>query len=183
MPISPIKLPVLVLFAFFLVVPHLATATDLATCLKQVADEDLNQKVSFQGKMRDIIVEKQADLQPLANLQHDYQVALGQSRNGRLKYLVDNQIKRVSINELSQFRNFDWDEEDQRAFLNADKKNQAQQKIIWDLKKKNQNHPDWPKLREFMGKHLRGSKEFQDLMKTFTTTQTNTEGLLKNCGG
>ncbi len=181
MPKTRLKISIVAALAFFLMGTPFATASDLASCLKKVADEDLNQKISFQGQMRDIIVAKQADLKALATLQHDFQLALGQNRSNRLKYLVDQKIERISTNELSQFRNFDWTEEDQEGFLKADKKNQEQLSQIFELKRKNQNHPDWPKMREFMGKHLRGSKEFQDLMKSFAGTQTKTESLLKSC--
>ncbi|QPJ60409.1 MAG: hypothetical protein G3M70_00285 [Candidatus Nitronauta litoralis] len=181
MPVPHFKTSVVTAIALLLAFTPLANASDLATCLKKVADEDLNQKISFQGQMRDIIISKQADLNTLATLQHDFQVALGKNRSNRLKYLVDHNIDRISTNELSQFRNFDWTEEDQEGFLKADTYNQEQLSQIFELKRKNQNHPDWPKMREFMEKHLRGSKEFQDLMKTFAGTQANTESQLKSC--
>ncbi len=160
----------------------LANPVELIICLKQVADNDLANKVDFQNKMRDIIIKDRPDLEELATLQRDSQITRALRRNMQLHYLLAADPDRVVADKgLMQFRNFDWTEADQFNFLKYDNKNQELVDKVQQYDEKSESHPDWPKLREFFKDTLRSSMEYKNLATTFTTNQMDTKKMLEDC--
>ncbi len=49
------------------------------------------------------------------------------------------------------------------------------------LKEKNNNHPNWPKLREYVRSELSRGSHFKALMARFQTRQGDLEAVIAQC--
>lgn len=136
-----------------------------AACVTDAAQRELAGKEAFQRGMRDLIVAQKPELEALASLSMRLQVAYAQARAVKYTYLLKHDPARIQTDKgLVKFLNFDWSAADDAAF--AQESAEARQLLarIADLRKDNDGHPDWPKMREFMRAELSSDPAFRALM-------------------
>ena len=160
-----------------------AAAEDLGVCLGEIAEADLSAKSSHQNSLRDLIVARRPNFIALADINRDLQLLFAEMRFARLQHLISTASGRVdSTNGLTQFRNFDWTEEDRRELLGASPAYRAKVERLEILKSKNNGHPDWPALRAFVREELSKEADFKDLIATFQKHNATAETALADCG-
>ena len=110
------------------------------------------------------------------------QIAMAQARMAKLAYLLKHDSARVETGKgLAKFRNFDWSSVDDAALAGADPDAAARLARIVDLRKKNDGHPDWPKLREFMIAEVSPGPAFRALIARFSENDRAVRAGLEDC--
>ena len=176
-------------FAFFalvlmaqmsLVAP--ALAMDFVECASGIATKDFVAKKFFQTKLRDMVVGPRPDLKELANLNMELQIALAEARKTIIVYLVEHDPARLSTTGgLSRFSNFEWSDEDQEKFVQANEAHAQLEERVEKLRKANDSHPLWGKMRGFMNRELSKNPEFEKLMTQFMADQARVNDMLLKC--
>jgi hypothetical protein len=157
-------------------------AADFAECAQDIANKDFIAKQAFQTELRDMIVAPRQDFKELANLNMDLQIALAEARKTVIAYLLEHEPARLSTTGgLSKFSNFDWSEKDQEKFVQANKAHAQLAEKVEKLKKANNSHPDWGKMRGYMRGVLSKKPGFEKLMSNFFADQKKLGDLLGKC--
>ena len=157
-------------------------AADFAECAQDIANKDFIAKQAFQTELRDMIVGPRPDFKELADINMDLQIAYAEFRKAKLVYLLEHDPERIKITGgLSKFSNFDWSEKDQRKFVQANGAHALLAEKVEKLKKANNSHPDWGKMRGYMRGVLSKKPEFEKLMSNFFADQKMLGDLLGKC--
>lgn len=161
----------------------LAQAQDgaFAACVQELAKSDLAGKTTFQERVRDLIAVRKPEYQELADLHMEFQVALAQARAAQLGFLVKHDPGRIETESLAKFRNFDWSAADDAALAAQNPETGELAARIADLRRKNDGHRDWPKLREFMRAELFPAPAFRALMADITKNDRAVRKGLRDC--
>lgn len=170
---------------FFLVLSSLTPAigaTGFAACLRKAASKDLAAKVEFQRALRDFIVKDRSEFRSLADINMELQILLSQARRAKLDYLLKHDPHRINTSgRLVKFNNFDWLEEDSKKLRAESRSYRDLEHEISSLKLKNNNHPDWPKLRQYFRSHLSHSAGYKALIDRLKTRQKEVETTISRC--
>ena len=172
----------LALFLFLFPAPP-APAQDgaFASCIRALAEQDLAGKTAFQEAVRDLIAAQKPEFEPLASLHMAHQIALAQVRAAQLAYLLAHDPGRIDAGSLSKFRNFDWSAADDAAVAAQDPEAGRLLARVAELRKKNDGHPDWPRLREFVRDELSPGPAFRALIADLSVHDRAVRKGLKNC--
>ena len=98
-----------------------------------------------------------------------------------LAYLLTHDPGRIDTGSLSKFRNFDWSATDDAAFAAQDPEAWRLLARVAELRKKNDGHPVWPSLREFMRAELSPGPAFRALMADLSENDRAVRKGLKDC--
>ncbi len=159
-----------------------AAADEFISCLEDVAKADLAAKTAYQQGLRDLIVERRPDFSELADINRDIQVLFAEMRFARLDYLLANAPERLERAQgLSQFRNFDWTEEDVGKLTASTPAYQTQIARLEALKVQNQDHPDWPDMRAFVKGEMSEDGALVQLTATFVEHNAAMDAQLTDC--
>lgn len=159
-----------------------ARADDFVLCLGQVAKADLDAKIAYQRKLRDRIVERQPDFTELADINRDIQVLFAEMRFARLDYLLTRAPERLDgKNGISKFRNFDWTPEDLENLKAARPEYGGMMARLEVLKRKNQDHADWPEMRAFAKGEMREGGALAAMTADFIEHSAQLEQRLAGC--
>ncbi len=131
--------------------------------------------------MRDLIAAQKPEFEPLASLHSAHQIALAQVRAAQLAYLPAHDPERIDTWSLSKFRNFDWSAADDAAFAAQNPEAGRLLARVSELRKKNDGHPDWPRLRAFMRDELSPGPVFRALMAELAKNDRAVRKGLKDC--
>lgn len=157
-------------------------ADAFADCVREAAGNDLAAKSAFQRGMRDLIVAGRPQFKSVADVNMRLQVLLAERQNARLEYLLRHDVSRIETTKgLGRFGNFAWSDADTRKFVETSQSNRARERQIATLRRRNNEHPDWPKLRRYFRSELNGSPNFKDLMTRFRRRQREIETSLAGC--
>ena len=169
--------------AAFLSLAPLAQAQDsaFAPCVRELAERDLAGKMAFQQGLRDLIAARKPEFEELAELQMQLQFAYARARAAQLGFLAAQIPQRIDTSSLSKFRNFDWSTADDAALAAQDPGASELGARIAVLRRENDDHRDWPKLREFMRAELMPGPAFRALMADFANTDDAQRESLKDC--
>ena len=161
----------------------LAQAQDgaFATCVQELAKSDLAGKTTFQEGVRDLVAARKPEFEELADLHSEFQIVLAQARAVRLAFLVEHDPGRIETESLAKFRNFDWSAADDAAFAARHPEGGPLAARIADLRRKNDGHRDWPKLREFMRAELMPDPAFRALMADIAKNDRAVRKGLRDC--
>ncbi len=180
--IRPLGGAFLALTAFlFLGPPVLAQDGAFESCVRELAERDLAGKTAFQEAVRDLIAAQKPEFEPLASLHMAHQIALAQVRAAQLAYLLAHDPGRIDAGSLSKFRNFDWSAADDAAFAAQDPEAGRLLARVAESRKKNDGHPDWPRLRDFMRAELSPGPTFRALMADLSENDRAARKGLKDC--
>ena len=151
--------------------------------MQDVAHKYFLAQKTFQTEMRDLMVAAWSDLQDLANLNMNLQIAYGELRKAKVTYLLAHEPDRIVTSAgLSKFSNFDWSEEDQSSFVQASKAHTQLTQKVETLKKANNAHPDWEKMRaNYRQPEMANSPELKNLMVRFSAVVNKLGHLLGKC--
>lgn len=169
--------------AAFVSLAPLAPAQDgaFAACVQELAQRDLADRTAFQERLRDLVAAGTSEFEELADLNMRLQIALARARAGQAGFLAAQDPQRLDTTSLTKFRNFDWSAADDAAFAARNPESGELSARIADLRKKNDGHRDWPKLREFMRAELMPDPAFRALMADFAKKDGALRERLKNC--
>ena len=135
----------------------------------------------WQQGLAALIIEGRPAFEAVATRQRDLQLALIELRTARLDYLVDREPSRLVVAEgLSRLMNFAWSDADTEAFLRADPRHAALEERVRDLRRLNDEHPDWPALRQYFRTDLMQTEQYQSLLRDFTEQQETVSAMLEN---
>ncbi len=167
----------------FVSLAPLAPAQDgaFAACVQELAQRDLADRTAFQERLRDLVAAGTSEFEELADLNMRLQIALARARAGQVGFLAAHEPRRLDTTSLTKFRNFDWSAADDAAFAARNPESGALAARIADLRRKNDGHRDWPKLREFMRAELVPDPAFRALMADFAKKDGTLREGLKNC--
>ncbi|NNE21719.1 MAG: hypothetical protein HKN11_03840 [Rhizobiales bacterium] len=166
------------------VLTGVARANALKTCIAQVAEVDASNKRVFHSRMRDLIVREAPQFEELAGMYRDHQLALVDKRLRQLQYLLFTNPQQLSADEtVSKLTNYDWNELDTARMAKVAPEYKALTERIAGLEARNNAHPDWPKLREFVAKDLSANTEFEALKAKLWTGRDAASAQLKSCRG
>jgi hypothetical protein len=152
-----------------------------ASCVRDLAERDLAGKGALQRAVRDLIVAEKPAFEALANLNMELQVALAQARAAKYAYLLKHDPARIETKSLSKFRNFDWSVADDAALAAQDPEGGRLLARVAELRRKNDGHRDWPRLREFMRAELSPDPAFRALMADLGKNDRAVRKALKGC--
>jgi hypothetical protein len=138
-------------------------------------------KTAFQEGVREIIAARKPEFEGLADLHSEFQIALTRARAARLAFLVEHDPGPIDTESLAKFRNFEWSAADDAAFAARHPEGGELAAGIADLRRKNDGHRDWPKLREFMRAELFPSPAFRALMADITKNDRALRKGLRDC--
>ncbi len=151
-------------------------------CVGNISADYLKAKTHYQNELHDLITKTAPDLTVLAGINRDLQVALAEDRHARLLFLLASNKERIVTDKgMSRFSNFDWNAGDQKSFLKVSANHQSQTDRITKLKEKNNNHPDWPRMRNLFREKLFLKPEYQAIQKELTTQTKALGQQLKRC--
>lgn len=159
-----------------------ARADAFADCVRDAAGKDLAAKSEFQRGMRDLIVARRPQFKSVADVNMRLQVLLAERQYARLEYLLRHDVGRIETTKgLGRFGNFAWSGEDTRNFVETSRSNRARERKIETLRRRNNEHPDWPKLRRYFRSELNESPNFKGLMTRFRRRHREIEVTLAAC--
>jgi len=159
-----------------------AQAAGFAECAQDIANKDFISKQAYQIALRDMIVAPKPEFKELANLNRDLQIAYAELRKAKVAYLLEHDPDRIATTGgLSKFSNFDWSEKDQEKFVQANEAHVQLTEKVEKLKKANNSHPDWGKMRAYMNKELFHKPELSSLMSNFFAGQKKLGNQLAKC--
>ena len=102
---------------------------------------------------------------------------IGETSEGQL----EREPSRLVVTQgLSALMNFAWSDADTEAFIRADPRHAALEERVNDLRRRNDEHPDWPALRQYFHTDLTQSQEYQTLLRDFTEQQETVSAMLDN---
>lgn len=157
-------------------------ADDRAACLHRAAALDLAGKVAFQDGLHDLIVDGKPNLAALATLNRDLQIALAESRAAQLDHLANTDPGRVETGDTVQaFRNFDWRDADEAALRNRSESYRDLAARIATLRRRNDGHPDWLRMRAYFAEALAISAAFRELTSHLAENDREVAALLRSC--
>ncbi len=169
--------------AAFVSLAPLAQAQDsaFAACVQELAQRDLASRTAFQERLRDLVAAGTTEFEELADLNIRLQIALARARAAQTGILAAHDPQRLDTASLTKFRNFDWSAADDAAFAARNPEIGELSARIADLRRKNDGHRDWPKLREFMRVELMPDPAFRALMADFAKNDGALREGLKKC--
>lgn len=157
-------------------------ADAFADCVRKAASKALKAKTAFQRDMRDLIVEKRPEFMSVANVNMELQILLAERRRAMFEYLLEHDVSRIdTTNGFGQFSNFGWSDEDTQRFAKKSKSNRELERRISTLQGKNNEQPDWPKMREHFRSKLSQSLRFKALMDRFRSQQSDIGAIIAGC--
>lgn len=169
-------------FAIQIAIFGTAWARGFADCVRDAASRDLVAKTEFQRDLRDLIVQKRPEFESLATVNMELQIMLAEARRAMFDYLLRHDPNRIdTTNGLVQFSNLEWFDEDSAKFMEESSSYRELEYRISALQEQNNDHPDWPKLREHFRSELSQSPDFKALMARFQTRQSNVEAVIAQC--
>lgn len=161
-----------------------ANANELKTCVAQVAQMDVGAKRAFHTGMHDLIVREAPQFEELAGIYRDYQMALVDKRLRQLQYLLFTNPQQLSVDgNVSKLTNYDWNELDTARMAKVAPEYKALTERIAVLEERNNAHPDWPKLRQFVATALSANKDFEALTTKLSNGHAAANIQLKSCQG
>ncbi len=159
-----------------------AWGQNLADCVRDTASADLVAKTDFQREMRDLVVQSRPEFEALATVNRDLQTLLAEAWRAKVDYLLAHEPDRIdTTNGLARFSNFEWPDEDAANFKKESRSYRQLEIRISSLKEQNNDHPDWPELREYFRVELSQSADFKALMERFQNQQSNVETAIEIC--
>jgi hypothetical protein len=172
----------LALAAYLFLAPSSAAQDSaFAACVQDLAARDLAGKTAFQEAVRDLIVAHRPDFEPLASLHMSHQIALARARAAKMAHLLAHDPERIDTGSLAKFRNFDWTPADEAALVEEDPAAERLLARAAALGRKNDGHPDWPRLREFVRAELSPDPAFRALMAELAQNDRAVRKGLRNC--
>ncbi len=154
----------------------------LADCVRDAASADLVAKTEFQRDLRNLIVQQRPAFETLATINKELQTLLAEAQRAKLDYLLEHDPDRIdTTNGLARFSNFAWSDDDTAKFIEASSSYRELEIRTATLHERNNDHPDWPKLREHFRSELSQSPDFAALMTRFQTRQRNVEAEIAKC--
>ena len=137
-------------------------------------------QVEWQRGLAELTIEGRPDLEGVAMVQRDLQLAYLELSTARFEYLLDQEPSRIVLTQgLSAFLNFGWSDEDTEVLVEADPRYAALEKRVAELREGNDDHPDWPSFREYFRSTLARDTGYQALLNNFTKTQSGVSGTLE----
>ncbi len=168
--------------AFFYLAPRAQAQDDtFAACVQELAQRDLAGRTAFQERLCDLVAAGKPEFEELADLNMRLQIALARARAAQTGFLAAQDPQRLDTSSLTKFRNFDWSAADDAALAARNPEAGELSVRIADLRRKNDGHRDWPKLREFMRVELMPGPAFRALMADFANSDDALRENLKDC--
>lgn len=169
-------------FAIQIAIGGTAWAGGFADCVRDAASEDLANKTEFQRGLRDLVVQKRPEFESLATVNMEFQILLAERRRAKFDHLLKHDPNRIdTTNGLVQFSNFEWFNEDSARFMDESSSYRDLEFRISTRQEQNNDHPDWPDLRQHFRSELSQSPDFKALMARFQTRQSNVEAGIAQC--
>ena len=126
------------------------------------------------------MVEGRPDLEAVAILQRNLQVALIELGTARFEYLLDRDPSRLVLTAgLSALMNFVWSDADTEAFVGADPHYVAMEERVSVLRQRNDDHQDWPALRQYFRTDLMQGAAYETLLRDFNQQQETVSAMLE----
>lgn len=136
-------------------------------------------QIEFQTKMADLLLKNSPELEKLILIHRDLQIVMIEIRKEKYYYLLENKPSQIiRAQGQSQWANFKWTDEDEKGLLELNKKYSTLKDQKEILKQKNQNNPNWPKVREKFSK-ITKTTEYQSMQKQLMNTFKEIENRLK----
>ncbi len=168
--------------AITIAVAGAASGDGLADCVRDAATADLVAKTEFQRDLRDLVVQQRPEFEPLATVNQELQVLLAEAQRAKFDYLLSHEPGRIDTsNGLARFSNFAWSDEDTAKFIEQSASFRDLEVRIAALQDQNNDHPDWPGLREHFRAGLSQSADFVALMARFQARQSDVEAAIAKC--
>jgi hypothetical protein len=160
----------------------LAHAEEFKACAVRAAARDLAAKKDFQDRLHQMIVDDKPEFKALAALNRDLQIQLAEERKVKIDYLLETNPERIITHHgLSKFSNFTWSDADESRFLEKSEANRKRMEKISDLRKRNNFHADWPRMRGYFRSELTKKPAYKTLMTDFTKSQVEVKNILSSC--
>ena len=149
-----------------------AHAQGAGEAIRRVRASYAGAQLEWQQGLAALIIQGRPALEAVATRQKDLQLALIELRTARLDYLLDREPSRLVVTQgLPALMNFTWSDADTEAFVRADSRHAALEERVTDLRRLNDEHPDWPALRQYFRTDLTQSPGYQSLLRDFTEQQ------------
>jgi hypothetical protein len=133
---------------------------------------------AWQQSLAEFLSRRRPDLKAIIALSRDLQLAMIDRRSIEFRYLLDAHPNRIIKNKgISTFANFDWDSQDETALRRLKTEFVRAGQLVQDLQQRNNNHPQWPLLRE-AHQSLAKETEYGDLYQRFQQEVKNAEEVL-----
>lgn len=160
----------------------LVAAPAVADCRIDAANLDLAAKTRFQQDFFTAIVIARPELTELARLNRDLQIAMATSRQMKLAHLARTAPDRLVTDQgVSAFSNVNWTRGDDSALRAADPAYDRLIARIETLTAVNQQHPDWPVLRNWARNDPEGRAKVTSLAATLKDSRANVAEALSRC--
>lgn len=135
----------------------------------------------WQRGLAELVIRARPEFTAVASAQRDLQLAYIALATARFDYLLQHDPSRIVLtNGLSQFSNFEWSEKDTKILIEADPSYAALERKVSELRRKNDEQPDWARFREYFRTTLSRSNEYQVLLKEFMSRTKQVEALLQS---
>jgi hypothetical protein len=170
------------IFVVFVTLSVSARAETFSECGERAYAQAASASQEWQRTVRDLLVKVRPDLEPLATLEMDHQLALIDRRQARFRYVLRADSGRVHTREgLAAFRNFDWTEADAGVLRKQNPSYAAIERTVAELERQVRAHSDWPAMREYVRTTLTASPQFQELLQRFQERERGIEPVLRTC--
>ncbi len=154
-------------------------AEDFAETARKAHAVYTTAQVEWQCGLAELVIENRPEFEVVARAQRDLQPAYIEIKTAQFAYLLANNPSRIVLNNgLYQFSNFSWSDEDTQTLGEADPGYAALEKKVVELRKRNDDQPDWPSFREYFRNTLAQSERYQSLFSEFRKSQETVEALL-----
>ncbi len=134
----------------------------------------------WQRGLAELVIRTNPEFTAVASAQRDLQLASIALRTARFDYVLRHDPSRIVLtNGLSQFSNFEWSDDDSRALIEVDPSYAALERNVSELRRKNDEQPDWAIFREYFRNTLSQSHDYQILLQEFMSRTKQVEALLQ----
>lgn len=162
--------------------PAPVAAAGFAECVSGAAASNLQSSTRFQRRLRDMIADSEPEMEPLATLNMNLQIAFAELRNAKFAYLLRHDPSRVTTDQgMTKFLNFDWTAEDDGAFSDEAPGNRLLIDRVATLTARNNADAGWPRMRKYFRDNLAKSEKYKNLISGFVAGNRTTEKLIADC--
>jgi hypothetical protein len=140
--------------AMFVLLPTLCLAQSAARLEKRI-----DAQIEFQKKLADILLAEAPEFRELINISRDLQIAHYQIERAQCLFLIAHDPKRV---RQEPNIDYDWTDRNEKELLRSDPRYKSLRTTRDALYQKNQEHSQWPALREKM-KSVEQTKQYRQI--------------------
>ncbi len=138
--------------------------------------------IAYQVGLRDLANSHRLDFASLAEINMEFQNTMARLRAAQIVWLADNHPDWLKTDEGGNaFLNFSWPKGMQDAFMEADTGHLTLDAEVQKWGALNEDHPDWPALRAWMGSEGVNLPEFSTFTEKLTKSRQILDLHLRGC--